>query len=633
MHGCTGTLSDREGRPRVMVRPLLPLCARPGVRRRTAGRLCTLLVVPALALAASDPPAPISSSSGPEGNRPLSNAGAGDPGPDSGSEAPGPGSLGLASSENLLAFSRPSFAPPRQTPGVPSDAELEASGAVIGKIVIDNQNIFDLDNPKDDTWLFRLANRLHERTRASTIRDQLLFRSGQRYSRRLLDESERILRANGYFYDAWIRTTSYHDGKVDLRVTTKDVWTLNPGFNFGRSGGTNSTGVQLEDENFLGSGVDLKVAHSSSVDRTSNELQVTAAHAFGTFVSVIGTYADLSDGYLREFSVQQPFYALDTRWAAGVYTIHDLQTDSLWDRGQIIDQFKDQHQGAQIYGGLSEGLQNGWVRRWSAGVTYDEHDFSRADTWTGITAIPQDRRFVYPWVQFDLVQDDYERIYNHDQIARTEDFYLGTAVRARVGWAGGGVGSSQTAVLYQTNASTGFRSQSNKQTLLLFWDFSGRISDWRVQNGVMDAAIRYYVEQSKNWLFFTTLYATKGWRLDLDDQILLGGDSGLRGYPLRYQDGTGRALFTVEQRYFTDWYPFRLFRVGGAIFFDAGRTWGTAPLAPPNYGTLKDVGFGGRFGNSRSGLGNVVHVDVAFPLGAPSGIKGVQFLVKTEAGF
>ncbi|MBV8909378.1 MAG: hypothetical protein JOZ89_01320 [Gammaproteobacteria bacterium] len=552
---------------------------------------------------------------------------------DSGPQPPDSGNFGLASAQTLLAFSRPSYAPPRNTPGVPSDAELEASGAVIGKIVFDNQNIFDLSNPQDDTWLFRLADRLHERTKVRTIRDQLLFRPGQRYSRRLLDESERILRANGYFYDAWIRTTGYRDGKVDLRVTTKDVWTLNPGLNFGRSGGTNHTGVQLEDLNFLGSGIDLKLAHSSSVDRTSNELQVTAAHALGSFISVIGTYANQSDGYLRELSVQQPFYALDTRWAAGVYSIDDLQTDSLWDHGQIIDQFKDLHKGAQIYGALSAGLVNGWVRRWSVGLTYDEHTFYRASSWAGITEIPQDRRFVYPWLQFDLVEDDYERVYNHDQIARTEDFYLGTAMSARVGWAAAGSGSSQTTVLYRTNASTGFRSASNKQTLLLFWDFNGRMSDRRVQNGVMDTAIRYYVEQSKNWLFFTTLYATKGWRLDLDDQILLGGDSGLRGYPLRYQDGTGRALWTLEQRYFTDWYPFRLFRVGGAIFFDVGRTWGRAPLASPNYGALKDVGFGGRFGNSRSGLGNVVHVDVAFPMGAPIGISKVQFLVKTEAGF
>ena len=140
----------------------------------------------------------------------------------------------------------PSYGPPGATPGIPTDAELEASGAVIGNIVIDNENIFNLDNPQENNKLFALADHLHGKTRPAVIRSQLLFKSGEHYSRHVLDESERILRADSYFYDAWIRPIAYHDGKVDLRVTTKDVWTLNPGFNFGRSGGTNAAGVKLE---------------------------------------------------------------------------------------------------------------------------------------------------------------------------------------------------------------------------------------------------------------------------------------------------------------------------------------------------------------------------------------------------
>jgi hemolysin activation/secretion protein len=223
-------------------------------------------------------------------------------------------------------------------------------------------------------------------------------------------------------------------------------------------------------------------------------------------------------------------------------------------------------------------------------------------------------------------------MWNHDQISRTEDFYLGTSFSARAGYAAEKFGSSSSALLFQSFASTGFGG-SGRSTTLLYWDFSGRISGGQLDNGVMDASVRYYNEQSKNWLFFTTVSATRGWRLDLDNQITLGGDNGLRGYPLRYQDGTARALFTIEQRYFTDWYPFRLFRVGGAVFFDCGRTWGKAPLASPSLGLLSDAGFGLRFGNARSGLGNVIHVDLAFPFNGDPTIKKVQFLVQTEHSF
>jgi hypothetical protein len=44
---------------------------------------------------------------------------------------------------------------------------------------------------------------------------------------------------------------------------------------------------------------------------------------------------------------------------------------------------------------------------------------------------------------------------------------------------------------------------------------------------------------------------------------------------------------------------------------------------------LRDVGLGIRVGNVRSGLGNVVHVDLSYALDAPPGIRRVQITVQT----
>lgn len=132
---------------------------------------------------------------------------------------------------------------------------------------------------------------------------------------------------------------------------------------------------------------------------------------------------------------------------------------------------------------------------------------------------------------------------------------------------------------------------------------------------------------------FLTATGDVGKRLDLDHPLLLGGDSGLRGYPLRYQSGQGRWLVTVEQRFSSNWFPFRLFNVGGAVFYDMGRTWGHSEYGTGSQGLLKDVGFGLQLGNSRSALGNVLHVDVAFPLDGDRSIRRVQFLVQTQRSF
>ena len=120
--------------------------------------------------------------------------------------------------------------------------------------------------------------------------------------------------------------------------------------------------------------------------------------------------------------------------------------------------------------------------------------------------------------------------------------------------------------------------------------------------------------------------ATLGHDLDGDHYLDLGGDTGLRGYPLRYQNGNERALFTVEERLYTDWYLFRLVNIGAAAFYDMGRTWGTTLVPTPQLGLLKDAGVGLRLGNARSSFGSVVHIDLAVPLDRPpSNLRRHQF--------
>ncbi|HZT05239.1 MAG TPA: hypothetical protein VFA39_23515 [Steroidobacteraceae bacterium] len=515
---------------------------------------------------------------------------------------------------------------------IPSDAELERTGALVGHIEIDNENIFDLSDPKDDNWLFRLADRLHPVTRQRTISDQLLFHTGERYSRHLLDESARILRGNPYFYDASIQPIAYHDGKVDVRVMTRDVWTLNPGFNFSRSGGKSETGFRIEEINTLGTGTSIKLEHSNSVDRSESDIEVRNPHTLGSWFTTDIAYGSLSDGKMRRFILDRPFYSLETRHAGGITLNDNTQDDLLYDRGEQIDRFADHNRFYQIYGGFSQGLENGWTRRYSTGIAYDQHVFSQSDLWSGPTVLPADRKLVYPWLRFDLVQDAFVKLRNHNQIGRTEDFDLGAYATVQLGYANTALGSGRDAVTFMLATGDGYGLTDN-DTLLVSSVFTGRVEKGALTNGVLDSAVRYYAKQSSNWLFFSTLTGTVGRRLDLEDQILLGGDNGLRGYPLRYQDGSSRALFTLEERYFTNWYPFRLFRVGAAVFYDMGRTWGQPPLAAQSLGLLKDAGFGLRFGNARTGLGNIIHVDLAFPVDGDPSIKRVQFLVQTEQEF
>ena len=107
--------------------------------------------------------------------------------------------------------------------GLPSDAELQKQEARIGEIRYDARDLFDTEAADEDTSVSRLANRLHVTTRQGTIEDQLLFKSGDLYRPALLEESARILRDTRYLRDAQIRPVAFHDGVVDVEVTTQEI--------------------------------------------------------------------------------------------------------------------------------------------------------------------------------------------------------------------------------------------------------------------------------------------------------------------------------------------------------------------------------------------------------------------------
>jgi outer membrane protein assembly factor BamA len=516
---------------------------------------------------------------------------------------------------------------------VPSDAVLESKGAVIGSIDIDIRNIFDKSDPRENNGLFNLANHLHLRTKRGAIKAQLLFKSGDRYSARALAETERNLRKLLYVYDAHVFPVRYADGIVDIRVITKDVWTLSPGISFGRSGGTNSTAYDVQDTNFLGWGKTIQLTHSSSVDRTSNTLAYADPNVFGSRWTAAMTYADSSDGHQRALQIAQPFYSLDTRWSANVSALSFDRTVSRYNLGNIVDQFNDNQATYDLSGGISRGLVDGWSRRLLFGMHYDQNLFVPTPV-TSLPAnpLPPDRTLSYPYVGFDIVQDDFKKVGDQNEIGRTEDLYFGTEVTGQVGLSNGVFGAHTNAIMLAATAVHGFELP-HEQQLFLSGDFSSRVEDGRARNLITDGGAKYYWRWRTDWLLYASLSGTVTDSLDPDQQLLLGGDNGMRGYPLRYESGTSRGILTVEQRVFTDWYPFRLVRVGAAAFTDVGRTWGSGVVGNSDPGLLRDVGFGLRIGNTRSGLGNVVHVDLAFPLANTAEIKKFQFLVQTFQSF
>lgn len=538
---------------------------------------------------------------------------------------------GAVPSESPIAT--PALAPwPAALVALPSWAELEAAGATFGEVRIVNRQIFDTTDPAEDHLLFKWANTLHVQTRPGVIARTLLFKSGDRVSVRQIEETERLLLGNRYLYDVQFRPTAYRGGVVDIDVLTRDTWSLDLGVKASRSGGANSTGLQIREYNLLGTGMSMSLGRSNDVDRSSNEFQFANERAFGTLLSVGYSHATNSDGRSDAVAIVRPFYALDARWAAGVSASQYNRVDALYNAGEVVAEYRHRHDFAEAFGGWSQGLVDGWVHRYSLGLRLEEDAYATEPGRVAPAQWPTGQKLVGPFVRYELIEDRFEREVNRNLIGRPEFFALGQTSTVQLGLASTALGSSVNALLYAASISRGF-TPATGQTLITSGQLAGQVADGQVRRQQLGGQLQYYRPQRPRWLLYAAASADVLTHPDTNQALLLGGDNGLRGYPLRYQSGTRRALFTVEQRYYTDWYLWRLFRFGGAAFADVGRAWGGDNTNPSNPGWLADVGMGLRIISSRAAFGNVLHLDLAVPLNTTPGIQRVQFLATSKTSF
>jgi hypothetical protein len=523
--------------------------------------------------------------------------------------------------------------------GIPSLAQLEAAGAVIGEIRIRSLDIFDLDDPKENNWLFRTANWLHIQTRPATIRRQLLFRSGERLSVRVVEETKRLLRGERYLYEADIKPVAWHDGLVDLEVVTRDTWTLQPGASVKYTGGTSSSSASLREHNLFGTGMSLSISrsHASAVStaggsRHGVDLDLSYPYAFDGHTTLGYAQSHFDEGSSRSASIDRPFYALDSRWAAGASASNDDRIVSSYAGGVVAAQYRQRRDSATAYLGGSRGLVDGWAHRLTGGLHYLKDEYQLEPGLAAPAMLPADRTLVVPFVRYDVLQDEYREVTNLDQIGRPEYLALGWYAGLEFGRALKGFGSTQAVSLYSGSLGKGMRV-AREGTLLASASVSGEYANGNADREVLSAAARFYQRRGSSTLFFMSLTGDATHFSDATQYLSLGGEVGPRGYPTNYQRGARRVLFTAERRFYSDWYPFRLIRVGGAVFYDIGRAWSGPYESESSRHWPADIGFGLRLLSARSSTGTTLHLDFAFPIEREPGVKAYQFSLQSKSGF
>lgn len=171
-------------------------------------------------------------------------------------------------------------------------------GKIIDSIVIFRYNVFDgTESDRLVDKVHRWANHLHRVTREKFIREELLFKPGDRLDPAILSTSEYILR-NKYFLSKAMIFPTYRNGDplndtVDIHVYTQDSWSLGVDVVYRKR---KDSRVTIFDDNFLGWGNRLSLTNYFNVHdkkfSTGVELGYFYNNILGSFFNadfVIGT--------------------------------------------------------------------------------------------------------------------------------------------------------------------------------------------------------------------------------------------------------------------------------------------------------------------------------------------------------
>ncbi len=533
----------------------------------------------------------------------------------------------------LICFYLPSQAADRCTPGheLSDDALQNLDLANIdppikgqklpGELTLSEVRFFRQDVfPFRDHWLARSADRLHMLTREEALYDAFILNPGQQISEANRAEAERELRGKPYLYDAAVLVRRICNDQVDLDVVVRDVWTLTPGITLNRSGGDDETSISLADVNVLGSGKSVTIEYFDDRDRTGTLIDYADPNLFGSRWSGRVLYTDNDDGEGYSASLLRPFYSLDTRWSFGMQVDHFVRTEDLEFLSSDLYEYDAETDTAELYIARSSGRVNGDIHRWFFGLRYIDEEQTFPATFPG--EMRTSRKFTYPYVGWQFTEDDYARSTNLERVGITEDIKLGWNSYVELGWSTDSFGGEGDHLL--SRGSLAYRRLARERHLFsVLANASGRfdLNNHKTEDLVVQLRANYLWYQAPKWRLLTRARYLQTRGLSQDKQLTLGGDSGLRAYPSRYQPGDRSLVLTVEQRYYSGAYPFGLFRLGYAAFVDVGRAWfhDSPPQWIPqrdgdHFDTLANIGLGLRLESVRTRRDRVFHIDLSHPL-------------------
>lgn len=497
---------------------------------------------------------------------------------------------------------------------------------IVGVITINNQNVFNLKNPKEQAFGHRLANKIHIKTKPRVIKNQLLFQTGDKFQHFKLAETERKLRAQRYIKDANVEAFEVCGNKVNIHIKTSDNWSLTPSLSASRAGGNNRSGIKIQEHNLFGLGKSLSLSYKKGVERSSKLLAYEDHQLFGSHKTLVLGYQNNSDGKGYDVNLNQPYFELESKSSWGISAHNLKQENTLYDKAETSNKITTREKNYSIFYGWSAKHQKDSVTRFKVGWAFNKTKYLKADNPIG--SLPFAIQESYPWFEYTQLDEKYIKKINFKTMGKIEDVALGKRLSIGLGLLLKDFSSDSNQLKLSSKYSKGFELNSHLLGFISL-DASTYLGRGNLQGETISikGEIDHFKPSGNDIRLATSFQFSNNQKPH--KQLFLGGDSGLRGYPHAFQTGNKLALVQAEKRFHFNWYPFHLAKFGAVAFADAGTVWGNGNKAK----LLANIGVGLRMIPTRSSSSKTLHLDLAVPLTDKANTDSVYFVIKTSQSF
>lgn len=483
----------------------------------------------------------------------------------------------------LLVFCSLLFLKPLYASSLPDSVETEKFTKNHNK-TIENINIegIDVSGPSLEdgkNWqpgIFgRIGNSLHTKTKNWVISNYLLFNKGDKLNAWNINESERLLRKTGYFYDAKITIEDSVDpDKVNLQVITKDKWTLNPQISYIPKNKNGYAG--FKDKNFLGLGhlAEINVTHDNDTYiGWGFKSGYTISNIKGSFVDASVNLESNHKSNMLQLNLTRSFFTINTKWAGGLDFTWQHDDLRYIDRNNKINLIPHSFDSQDLWAGRSFPVWFGKDEfRSNSSLIFSARYYRKHYRLRPPVSLDSNKIFVNNRLylfSFGLINREYFKSFFVDNFGVTEDIPVGGLISLTAG--------SDEREFYNRLY---YGMQIIYSALIdAAGYFSGdfELGGFRHQNKWEQNVIRInliyhspliYKDKWKARFFLENDYLL-GFNRFAGEQIYLDQTSGMAGFNELTTPGTKRNVLNLEARIFSP-YTVLGFVVGGITFVNLG---------------------------------------------------------------